>query len=177
MQHRLDEFYEKMCEAKTRVDNWKIEGKGFDSVAPGLEKTYNRGRKAMGSAYEKLSVEKFHEWRKRSKYHRYHSRLLQMIWMPLMQDRRNEAKALTDYLGEDHDLAILRKTVVDDPEEYGNKRDIQAFVAFIDRRRSQVQTQAQPLGQRLFCEPAQALSNRLRGYWDAWQYEQSLDSY
>lgn len=173
----LENFSQKMVEAKKRVDSWKIEGKGFDAMNSGLEKSYARARDAMEAAYKEPSAENFHEWRKRTKYHWYHLRLLRRIWSPVMRVRLNAAKELSDFLGDDHDLAVLRETITKEPDDYGSKRDIQAFVALLDRRREQLQIWAKPLGQRLFCETSKEHSQRLRSYWNAWQLESSQISF
>ena len=177
LQDSLDEFLSTMREAQARVDKWKLDGKGFDALEPGLRKTYERACKAMELAHEEPTTENFHEWRKRSKYHWYHSRLLEGIWPSELEVRCKAAKTLSDYLGDDHDLAILRETISDKPGDYGSKKDIQAFVALIDRRRNQLQSKAFPLGQRLFSESAKKHAKRLRAYWVIWQREREQDRF
>ena len=169
LEERLEKFLAAMREARARVDAWPLEAEGFDGIDAGLSKTYRRGRKAMMLAYREPSTEQFHEWRKRVKYYRYHTRLLRDLWKPVMKKYYSEVKELSDILGDDHDLAVFRQTLLDNPQEFGGKRDIQALVGLIDRRRAQLQAQARPLGERIYAEKPKRLARRLGCYWEAWR--------
>lgn len=59
--------------ARERVESWTVPGAGFEAMAPGLCRTYPRGRRAMTAARQQPSTANLHEWRKRAKYHWYHS--------------------------------------------------------------------------------------------------------
>jgi CHAD domain-containing protein len=148
-----------------------VEAEGFEALAGGLQKTYRRGRQAMEVAYAEPTAEHFHEWRKRVKYHWYHSQLLQRIWPALMEPWTEATHNLADLLGDAHDLAVFRKTVLDQPERYGNIRSLSAFIGLLDRRRDELRGQARPLGQRLFAEKPAALSTRWERAWDVWRKE------
>ena len=52
-------------------------------------------------------MESLHEWRKRVKHLWYHHTLLRSLWPPVMEVTGDEAHALSDHLGDDHDLAVL----------------------------------------------------------------------
>ncbi len=169
LDEKLDEFLASMREARHRVSHWKVDDDGFSAVAGGLKKTYRRGRKAMRLAYENPAAESFHEWRKRVKYHWYHARLLRRIWPRMMKVQREAAHHLSDLLGDDHDLAVLRQTILDTPARFGAAEDSQALLGLIDRRRAQFQAEAWPLGQRLYAEKPQPLAGRFGLYWETWQ--------
>nr|MDQ2696399.1 CHAD domain-containing protein [Pseudomonadota bacterium] len=171
LEARLEEFIVTLRQARERVDGWPLPKDGFAAVAGGLKKTYGRGRRALELAYAKPSSARFHEWRKRVKYLRYHLRLLGGLWEPVMKTAWSEVKALSDLLGDDHDLAVFRQTLTDDPKAFGDAKVLQALLGLIDRRRAQLQQQARPLGLRVFAEKPAALARRLDGYWEAWQLE------
>jgi hypothetical protein len=82
---------------------------------------------------------------------------------------REAANELSDLLGDDHDLAILRKTLLGEPESFGSETDVQAFLGLIDRRRLELQSQARPLGECLFAEEPGQLADRFRTYWGTWK--------
>lgn len=107
--------------------------------------------------------------RKRAKYHRYHVRLLEPLWTDGLGAHRAAAHALTDRLGDDHDLAVLRATLCDDPDRFGGRRCVQAASGVIDRRRAELEAEAFELGRRLFAEKPDALAERVHGYWQAWR--------
>jgi len=174
LRDRLDEFLAKMREARQRADAWQIRGGGFSAVEGGLRRTYGRGRAAQGKACADPNTENFHEWRKRVKYHWYHARLLRGVWRDIMEVHVGAADRLSDLLGDDHDLAVLRSTVLDDPEAFGTETDVQAFVALLDRRRAELQAEARPLGERLFAERPKQLARRLRRYWKTWRGSKKL---
>ena len=174
LEERIAAFEAEMQDALDHLESWKFKAGGFKAVAGGLEKTYRRGRKAMAAAYEEPTSERFHEWRKRVKYHWYHTRLLQPVWEPLMGKRRKALSELSDLLGDDHDLAVFRDTVTTEPRGFGSERDVQVFLGLIDRRRAELQAQARPLGERLYAEPPEALRKRVRHYWKVWKSEADL---
>lgn len=169
LENKLDEFLAKMREARRRAAKWKINDDGFSAVKGGLAKTYRRGRKASRKAYRNPSTENFHEWRKRVKYHWYHARLLRRIWPDMMSVWRGATDQLSDLLGDDHDLAVFRQTLLDDPDRFGSESDLQVIIGLIDRRRAELQAKALPLGKRLFAEKPKRLNSRLNSYWETWK--------
>jgi len=175
IEERLDAFRGAMREGRRRVDAWPLDGAGFDLLAGGLGKTYRRGRRAMRAAYRDATPDAFHQWRKRTKYHWYHVRVLRDLWSPVMRRHRDEIDRLGGCLGDDHDLAVLRGLVLSGPSEFGEQRDVQALVGFIDRRRTELEASARPLGERIFAENRSRFLRRMRAYWDAWRAETTLD--
>lgn len=169
LDNKLDEFLAKMRDARGRAAKWKINDDDFSAVEGGLAKTYRRGRKALRSAYENPNTENFHEWRKRVKYHWYHARLLRRIWPDMMNMWRSVTDELSDLLGDDHDLAVFRQTLLDDPDRFSSESDLQLLIGLIDRRRAELQAKARPLGERLFAEKPERLNSRLHSYWETWK--------
>jgi CHAD domain-containing protein len=165
---RLDQFLAKMREARQRIDSWKVKDDGFAAVEGGLRKTFGRGRRALREAYENPGDACFHEFRKRTKYHWYHVRLLRPIWGDMLSVQCQAADDLSDLLGGDHDLAVFRTTLLAEPDQFGSEADTQAFVGLIDRRRIELQAEARPLGERLFAEKPAQLAHRFRIYWETW---------
>ncbi len=80
---------------------------GFDLMRPGLEREYRRGRGALRAVRKDPSAEAVHQWRKRVKDLWYHLRLLQGVWPATMGAAADEAHALSDLLGDHHDLSVL----------------------------------------------------------------------
>jgi CHAD domain-containing protein len=169
LDEKLDEFLTKMHEARGRAAYWKIDEDDFSAVEGGLAKTYGRGRKALRDAYEHPSTESFHEWRKRVKYHWYHARLLRQIWPDMMSAWRSASDRLSDLLGDEHDLAVFRQSLCDDPDRFGDDADRQVLIGLIDRRRAELQAEARPLGQCLFAEKSERLSERFACYRKTWK--------
>lgn len=164
---RLHAIRMDLTAARERVGDWQLEGDGFDVLAGGLAKTYGRARARMDDAYADASSPAFHLWRKRTKYHRYHLRLLQDAWTPVLKAHRRQVHELTDLLGDDHDLAVLRQDLLVDPERFGDERLVAALCGLLDRRRAELQAAAQTVGPRCFAEDPERLVSRLRTYWES----------
>lgn len=171
LEPRLSALRDDMAAAGERAKRWRVKGDGFAVIAPGLQKTYARARLAMADAERAGTPRQFHEWRKRVKYHWYHMRLLREIWPAEMGARESEADRLGELLGDDHDLAVFRQRLLDDPQAFGDLKTVQAFVELIDRRRSALHTEARALGRRLLSEKPGRLARRLERYWTFWREE------
>lgn len=154
-----------MIEACDRVQNWSLSEKSFEAIKGGLVKTYRRARNAMAEAREEPTPENLHEWRKRVKYHWYHARLLQEIWPGMMRAHINAADELSDLLGDHHDLAVYRKTVLSDPNTYGDADEIEALIGLVVARQSVLVEEAFLLGSRLLAEKPSAFVKRWRALW------------
>ena len=167
LEERLEAIRSDLETALERIELWELDGEGFDVVAGGFTKTYGRARDRMADAYEEQTSEAFHLWRKRVKYHRYHVELLQDVWPELMEARRDELHELTDLLGDDHDLAVLRQDLTADPERFGGPGPVATVCALLDRRRAELQSDAHQLGRRCFAEPPKQIVARIGTYWEA----------
>jgi len=176
LRERLEAFLERMYEGRERVSAWRLREKGFDAIEDGLTKTYRRGRDAMEAAYEDPTSERFHEWRKRAKYHWYHLRLLESVWKGSMAARRDEADQLADYLGDDHDLAILRDTLAENPADFGGEETVQSMIGLANQRQVELRLKARWLGARLYTEKPKNFANRIAAYWGAWRSEKRTDA-
>jgi len=119
----------------------------------------------MEEAYEDPEFERFHEWRKRIKYHRYHCRLLRSIWVGPMKARRSELKTLSDVIGDENDLAEFAMTMRDENLFEVDTREVLDRV--IEGRRAELHREGRPLGERLFAEEPDRLVARFGRYWEA----------
>jgi CHAD domain-containing protein len=164
LETRLADVRRDLVASRERVEYLPIATEGFDAVVGGLRKTYNRARNRMAEAYQNPESERFHEWRKRAKYHRYHTRLLRDIWPGPMKARRSELKTLTDLLGDEHDLAVFSEVM--DAEALFDAGTRETLEGVLEGRRSELRRQARPLGERLFAEPSDEFVTRMRRYWD-----------
>src|SRR5690606_23317973 len=101
--------------------------------------------------------------------HWYHIRLLENAWPELFVAVGEVAKRVSDQLGDDHDLAVLRSTVLDDPESFDGAEQIEQLTDLIDRRRRQLRKRAFHEGRRLFYEKPKRFTDRWMRYWDEWR--------
>jgi len=161
----LNRFADSMEQACERIAAWEFPVNDLSVVLDGFLKTYKRGRKAMRRAGEEPSVENYHEWRKRVKYHRYHLRNLRKVWKPVMKAQRKQVKKLSTLLGDDHDIAVLAGFV---RENLQGRLDPDAMLAFDKLAASQsnaLRAEAHILGARVYAEKPKHLGRRIAA-WD-----------
>ena len=165
----------KIIAARKRVKKWSIKNDDFSVVGLGLSQIYSRGRDGFDEAYSKQSVRSFHEWRKDVKYFWYQLELLRELWPKELKRFARQVERLVDYLSDDHDLAMLRKRVLDESNQSTKHAD-EALLALIDKRRAELETEARFLGERIYAEKADALKARFHEYWKAWRAEQKVNA-
>ena len=121
---------EGLARVRDRVGRWSPD----DDVAillSGLSRNYGRGRRAYRASLADPSGEAFHEWRKRAKYGWYHARLLQPVAPSALGRLAKRLKGLSDGLGDEHDLAVLRGMILASPADFGDGAE--EAIALIDR--------------------------------------------
>jgi CHAD domain-containing protein len=160
---------EAVRQARERVKDWADVPDKWSSVGQGLEDVYRRACEAFGGAAADPTVEKLHEWRKQAKYLRYQLEVLRPLWPERMEELVHEADRMGELLGDDHDLAVLRQMLTDDPGRFGDAGDTEVLLALIDRRRAELEQEAVLLGRRFFLDRPRDFARRLKGYWKAWR--------
>jgi CHAD domain-containing protein len=154
-----------------RVNRWPLHADGFDAIAPGLISAYRQGRKAMEAARKDSTPENAHEWRKRVKDHWYHVRLLEGLWTDVMTGYEKSLKDLETWLGEHHNLEVLREKLAAEPESFGSQADVDLALNLIAKYQKRLMKDALSLGERVYEERPRDFERRMRGIWDAWQSE------
>lgn len=156
-----------LAEAKRRFAHLKLAGSGFEIVGPGLQASYHKGRRAFRKAYEDGTDENFHEWRKGAQQHWRHMVLLSRAWPGCLNARVSEARALSQILGDDHDLALLVAFAQAQPQTALKPKQAVEIEALARQRQRELRALARPKGARLFSENAKSLHRRMAAYWEA----------
>lgn len=152
------------------IEGWDPEGDSWKTVAPGLTRTYRRGRRAMRAA-ERGDEADFHQWRKRAKDLWHELRLLSDAWPGPLGATAEEAHQLSETLGDHHDLAVLREDL---RQRNLGEEESAGLEAGIDHRQEELAAAALSLGRRLYAERPQAFDRRLRRYWKAWRLSEPV---
>jgi excisionase family DNA binding protein len=158
-------------EACIQIQNLPIYREDFSAFRRSIRRVYTRGRRAMQLAYTQPSSEVFHEWRKRVKYLWYQIEILEALWPNVLSQLADELHSLSEYLGDDHDLAVLRMTVLDTSADFEIDQELLLLIQLIDQERLELEALARPLGERLYFESPKFFVQRLETYWKAWQIE------
>ena len=152
--------------ASERVEQWPLNGADWDDVLQGAARAYVRGRDAFAVARADPTPDHLHAWRKRAKDLWYHQRLLTPAWPPVLAAQAEEAHALTELLGDDHDLAVLAERLADDAPPLGPLADAEreTLRALVDERSAELRAAATRLGRRVYAESPKAFDRRLARY-------------
>jgi CHAD domain-containing protein len=158
-----------LAAGRSRIDVLPLDGDGWELVAPGLQRSYRRGRKRLRAVEEEASVTNLHELRKRVKDLWYQLRLIQDVDQHMLGNLADQAHDLSDHLGDDHDLALLREEAQRRREAFASPGHQRHLVQEIDRRRGELQFAAVSLGERIFAEKPKRFTKRLKKRWEAWR--------
>lgn len=164
----LESAREALVQARARIADWPAIA-GFSELAPGAARCYRRGQARLCDAQRGPSMEALHEWRKRVKDYWYHTCLLRGLWPRIMTAWRRELKTLSDRLGDDHDLMVLRAALLADPKRYGGEDSLTIPFVYMGHRQEELRTEAFRLGRRLYSESPGTYQKRLDGWWELWQ--------
>jgi len=153
--------------AKERVRDWKLDHFRWPELRDGLRQIYRQSRKAMKAAEKECTDEAFHEWRKRSKDLRYALELASAVRTNSSLDRlADQAHSLANLLGDDHDLAVLRRTF-EGLEAADHVDHLHSLLDLIERRRAGLQAEAAVLGNQLLKRKADQFIEYVKDEWDA----------
>ncbi|MDQ6648388.1 MAG: CHAD domain-containing protein, partial [Pseudomonadota bacterium] len=161
-----------LMQTAERVQQWKIDADGFESLQGGLRKTYRQAQKAMRKAAQQGSPAQFHTWRKRCKDHGYHAFLLRSLWSGPMKAYAACAEELADLLGNHHDLAVLMETIGDKPSAFGASSDVEIMLGLIRRQQTVLAQQSFALGHRVFAQSPKALVSSWAARYAVWRNEE-----
>ena len=158
-----------LAAGRSRIDALPLESDGWELIAPGLHRSYRRGRKRLRAVEEEPSVTNLHELRKRVKDLWYQLRLIRDADRGMLEPLADHAHDLSDHLGDDHDLALLRDEVQRRRDLFSNPADQRHLLHEIDQRRGELQFAAISLGERIYAEKPKRFTKRLEKRWEAWR--------
>jgi CHAD domain-containing protein len=139
-------------EARERTAAWKIDDFRWKHLATALRRSYRRAREAWHHACAEPKPRRLHDWRRRTKELWYHVTLAHCAAPTFMEELAGEFEVLGEFLGDDHDLIVLRKVLEDHPRQVpaGQARD--ALFDIIALRREELLGAAFDLAGRVFAE-------------------------
>ncbi len=155
-------------DARTRAGKWRIGRHGWSVIGVGLKRTYSSGRGAFERARVAPTNEHLHEWRKQTKYFGYQLQVFEPMGPGRIGKLAQEMHKLADFLGGDHDLAVLCERVAQARDSFASAATQQALLALIERSRVSLQRKAVQLGLRLYDEKPRVFADRMEKYWHDW---------
>lgn len=156
--------------ARSRVSSWPVPPDGFATLAPGLERSFAQAAKRFREVEEDPTPRHFHEWRKRVKDCWHQAEILEPTWPEILSPHAVALHRLSELLGENQDLEILRAILAEDPGLAAFSTASDLTVLFQVRQR-ELQAGALLLGRRLHAELPSSFAERVAAYWSAWREE------
>lgn len=133
--------------AAARMRKWRLDQSDTTSVCRGLQRIYQRGRKALAIACADPTNENFHEWRKQVKYLGQSMEGWKTSSANGMKKLVRRANQVAEYLGDDHDLVVFEERL----EKFDSPHPIRPSITRnIAGRRSDLREQSLRKGRRLF---------------------------
>lgn len=152
-----------MGAARRRATEWTLDGKGYATIADGLEATYRRLRQGLDTARASEAAEDLHAWRKHAKYHWHHVGLFAHAAPDMLAGRKELLDKLGEQLGDHHNLVVLDGTLAG--IEGLAAPELAQVRRLIAERQGTLARQAFHLGGQLTAERPGTLRSRFGDYW------------
>ena len=148
----------RLAKIAKRWQELPLNGFAIGDALSGLEADYRSGRRQFRHAYAVGTAEVFHELRKHVQRHWRHMHLFAAPWPQQLEAHIDLARALSELLGEEHDLWLLRQRLGDDG---------QTLDQLCQQRQDRLRAESRGQLSLLFAERPKALRRRLSAYWAA----------
>lgn len=136
--------------ARAGARDWSLGKQGWKRLARGATRLYAQGRECLEAVRREATVETLHRWRKQAKYLYLQLELLTPVCVAEVGRLARGLRALSDELGDDHDLAMLRQTVASRTDPIADAASATALATLIERSRTNLQRRALLRGARLY---------------------------
>ncbi len=148
----LADVLDGLREARQRTVALKIDDFRWKHLAAALRRSYRHSREAWRRAHAEPKPRRLHVWRRRTKDLWYHVTLAHSAAPAFMEELAGELEVLSEFLGDDHDLHVLRETLSDHPRQVppGHARD--ALFDIIALRHEELLDAAFDLAGRIFAD-------------------------
>jgi CHAD domain-containing protein len=151
---------------RARVLAWKLRERHrrpAKLLGPGLERIYRDGLRGLRRARRRGDPEAMHAWRKRVKDLRYAAETLDRGGAKRVRRLARRAARVGEMLGEEHDLALLARTVRKRREHFAGERATRKLLLkLIARRRKRLHRRALRKGERLYRDGPKRFARGLR---------------
>jgi CHAD domain-containing protein len=146
----LRDVQAELADARARVAAWPLtDDAGHAVLAPGFRRIYRRGRKAYRAAAADTNAESLHDLRKRVKDLRYAGQVVGPVAPKAIRKLAKRANTLSDVIGDDHDLAVLREAAAERAATL-KADELDRLRVLVDRRRARLQRKALKGAKKLY---------------------------
>ena len=145
----------------TRLTEWPVKGFGWKEMRRAIKHSYRCSKEHGEQAHDASDVDCLHCWRKRANDLWQYLRMLRRVCPGLAGELAREYEVLGAFLGDYHDVVVLRASL----EKQGDALlDLQArgtFVRILDLRMGELFDAASALGERLHVHSPTAFAHEL----------------
>ena len=153
---------------RQRARKWAEGNDGWSALGPGVRRVYRAGRKELARVRRRASDEALHEWRKQTKYLWQHLKILAPIAPSSLGEMARQAHRLSDHLGQDHDLAVLKARLSRSNGKV-SKTALREISRVMGAAREELRGKAMALGDRLYAQKPRQFAKRLEKRWHVWR--------
>lgn len=161
----VEQALDRVAAARTQWSELRLEPDDITPIAEGVATGMKRLSKALVAA-ENGEDEAVHDWRKAIQQHWRHMRLLEAGWPAYFEARAEQAREVSEWLGQAQDLTLLIGHV----QTAGmpmRKAEVRRVVEVASERRQRLRDAARAGSLRLVAEGANGLARRTQLYWEA----------
>jgi CHAD domain-containing protein len=163
MRGQLASLRDALSAIRKGAQRWNLKGQNSSVVFSATRRSYSRVRKTRRIASDHRSTNDLHEWRKQTKYLWHQIQVLEPLAPGELGSYADALHRLADYLGDDHDLAVLRSTLFGSQALLADKCGV--LEALIDKRRAALQVRAFASAETLLQQRPRRWRTTLKGYW------------
>jgi CHAD domain-containing protein len=165
----MNEIELELEQTRVELHQIRISGHEWEAIGPGLEDVYRQCRKRMRCALGQGDDEAFHKWRIRVKNLFYELQTLQPVWPERLVKMIADLRQLEENIGADHDLVVLKQSLVKTPDAFGGAKAVEHVVASLSEKSKQLRREAEPLGKAIFHQTSRGFVRELGQYWSKWR--------
>ena len=143
--------------------------RGWEALRGGVRRIYRQGRKAGERLRDAPETKGLHAWRQHLKDLWYDLSLLSRLPVRALPQMIEQARTLSELLGEDRDLALLAVELDRQPARFGRDGPPVSLHRAIADGRKRLLRKIFRLSRRLYAPRPHAMLTDLRGGWQKWR--------
>ena len=157
----LSQVAQRMENGRIRIKSLPLNTDHFAAFKPGLKRIYKQGQTQMQDAYhDGLSIEKFHQWRKRVKYLWHHMELIHPFNPDLCTQLATDLHNISDHLGDAHDFAVLAEILETEGDHLlTNNNAVQLLNQLYEEQR-RLERAIRPLAEQIYNSSPKQFANQ-----------------
>ena len=144
-----------------RLPEWPVAGFGWKEMRHAIKRSYRCSKEHGEQAHTASDADCLHCWRKRANDLWQYLRMLQSICPDLAGEMAREYEVLGAFLGDYHDVVVLRAALEKQGDALLDLQARETFVKILDLRRGELFDAASALGERLHAHSPTAFAHEL----------------